>query len=162
MKNRILAVFHSVTLDSSKMKQEDSATEDSQPKIEFEPEDKLKKKPSITYLETIIHFTKAGVGAGIFSIAHAFSNVGWLLAIILTIFLSAICLYEQHVLLRCASNVRKFFQLTTRPDYGDTFQLAFLSNEKWKKQARKMKIITNIFLILTQLGFCAIYFVEVA
>lgn len=97
--------------------------------------------------------------SGIFAIAEAYSNVGLILAPILTVILSLVCLYEQHVLLRCAADVRKFYGIETIPDYGQTFQLALLANESWKKHAKTMKIISNVFLILTQLGFCAVYFV---
>ena len=127
-------------------------------KEEFEPDEKVKKH-STTYLETIIHFVKAGLGAGIFSMAQAFSNVGLVLAPILTAFLSFVCLYEQHVLLRSAANVREHYGIVRIPDYGETLQLALLANDKRKNHERKMKIISNIFLILTQLGFCAVYFV---
>jgi solute carrier family 36 (proton-coupled amino acid transporter) len=118
------------------------------------------KKHATTYLETIIHFVKAGIGAGIFAMAEAMSFTGIILGSCLTIFLSAVCLYEQHVLLKCASNVRKHYDIKDRrPDYGETFQLALLANDRWKKHAKLMKIISNLFLILTQLGFCAVYFV---
>lgn len=127
-------------------------------KEEFEPDEKVKKHAT-TYVETIVHFVKAGLGAGIFSMAESYSNVGLVLAPILTAFLSFVCLYEQHVLLRSAANVREHYGLVRIPDYGETFQLALLANDNWKNHARKMKIVSNIFLILTQLGFCAVYFV---
>lgn len=116
-------------------------------------------KHATTYLETIIHFVKAGIGAGIFAMAEAMKNIGYVVGPILTVFLSFVLLYEQHVLLQCAADVRKHYGLTKRTDYGETFQLALLANDKWKKHARLMKIVTNLFLILTQLGFCAVYFV---
>ncbi|KAG5684508.1 hypothetical protein PVAND_013737 [Polypedilum vanderplanki] len=141
------------------MKEENEKKIDIPTKIEYEPGEKSAKKHPTSYIETLIHFVKAGIGAGIFSMAQAMSLVGYINGIILTIFLSFVCLYEQHVLLKCASNVRKHYGIEGRPDYGETFQLALLANDKWKKHARKMKIISNVFLILTQLGFCAVYFV---
>lgn len=116
-------------------------------------------KHATTYLETIIHFVKAGIGAGIFAMAEAMKNIGYVVGPILTVFLSFVLLYEQHVLLKCATDVRNHYGLQKRTDYGETFQLALLANDKWKKHARLMKIVTNLFLILTQLGFCAVYFV---
>lgn len=119
----------------------------------------IKVKHATSYLDTIIHFVKAGIGAGIFAMAEAMKNIGYVVGPILTVVLSLILLYEQHVLLQCAQDVRKHFGMQKRTDYGETFQLALLGNDKWKKHARLMKIITNLFLILTQLGFCAVYFV---
>ncbi len=89
----------------------------------------------------------------------AMKNVGYVVGTILTVFLSLVLLYQQHTLLNCAADVRKHFSLEKRIDYGETFQLALLANDKWKRHARLMKIITNVFLILSQLGTCAIYFV---
>jgi proton-coupled amino acid transporter len=126
--------------------------------IKLEEDERILKHPT-SYMETIIHFVKAGLGAGIFAMGEATSNVGLALAPVFTIFLSGVCLYEQHVLLICAADVREYFALDRIPDYGETFQLALLANEKWRKHARTMKIISNTFLILTQLGFCAVYFV---
>ncbi len=149
-----MCISHSVVIFESKMKQENVET------FQFERrKSEVQIKHATTYLETIIHFVKAGIGAGIFAMAEAMKNIGYVVGPILTVFLSFVLLYEQHILLQCAADVRKYFGLQKRTDYGETFQLALLANDKWKKHARLMKIITNLFLILTQLGFCAVYFV---
>lgn len=125
--------------------------------INFKHEEKIKHKTN--YFETIVHFVKAGIGAGIFAMAESISFVGIAFGVILTIFFSIVCLYEQHVLLQCAKDIRKFYGIEIKVDYGDTFQLALLANEKWKNQAQKLKVITNVFLVFTQIGFCSVYFV---
>lgn len=127
-----------------------------------ESDEPVQIKHATTYLETIVHFVKAGIGAGIFAMGEAMKNIGYVVGPILTVILSLILLYEQHILLQCAADVRKHYGLQKRTDYGETFQLALLANDKWKKHARLMKIITNLFLILTQLGFCAVYFVFIS
>lgn len=122
-------------------------------------EKSVKGKHKTNYLETLIHFFKAGVGAGCFAMAEAISNTGIILGLFLTVALSIVCLYEQHVLLKCANNVKRHFKMETRPDYAATFELSLKANEKWKKHAVMMRRVVNIFLILTQLGFCSVYFV---
>lgn len=124
-----------------------------------EMEDQLveKKKHQTRYWESLIHLFKAGVGPGCFAMAEAMSNCGIILGSCITIFLSIICLYEQHVLLKCANNVRRHYKLDERPDYAKTFEMSLLANEKWKKHSIAMRRIVNIFLILTQLGFCSVY-----
>lgn len=116
-----------------------------------------KKKHNTSYFETLIHFFKAGVGPGCFAMAEAMSNTGIVLGACLTIFLSIVCLYEQHVLLKCANNVRRHMNLDERPDYAETFELSLQANQKWKKHSVLMRRIVNVFLILTQLGFCSVY-----
>ena len=129
------------------------------PKMDIDPEKTIieKKKHQTTYFESLIHLFKAGVGPGCFAIAQAMGNTGIVLGTCLTIFLSIICLYEQHVLLKCANNVRRYYNLDKRPDYADTFERSLMGNERWKKHSVFMKRTVNIFLILTQLGFCSVY-----
>lgn len=130
-----------------------------QPKADIDPEKTLvvKKKHQTTYFESLIHLFKAGLGPGCFAIAEAVSNTGIVLGLCLTIFLSIVCLYEQHVLLKCANNVRRHYNLKNRPDYAETFEKSLMGNEKWKKHSVLMKRVVNICLIVTQLGFCSVY-----
>lgn len=129
------------------------------PKVDVDPECRLveKKKHQTSYFESLIHLFKAGVGPGCFAVAEAIGNTGIVLGLILTIFLSIVCLYEQHVLLKCANNVRRHYNLEKRPDYAETFEKSLLGNEKFKNRAVLMKRVVNICLILTQLGFCSVY-----
>lgn len=64
---------------------------------------------------------------------------------------------EQHVILRYANKIRRHYNLEKRPDYAETFEKSLLANDKWSRHAKLMKRIANIFLILTQLGFCSVY-----
>lgn len=122
-----------------------------------EAEAVVKKKHQTRYWETLIHLFKAGVGPGCFAMAEAMSNCGLILGTCITVCLSIICLYEQHVLLQCANNVRRHYHLDERPDYAKTFELSLLANDKWKRHSRVMRRVVNVFLILTQLGFCSVY-----
>jgi solute carrier family 36 (proton-coupled amino acid transporter) len=61
------------------------------------------------------------------------------------------------VILKYANQIRRYYNLEKRPDYAETFEKSLLANDKWKKHSKLMKRIANIFLILTQLGFCSVY-----
>lgn len=111
-----------------------------------------------TYLETLAHLFKGNVGPACFALAEAIKHSGLILGPFLTIFLSTICVYQQHVLIRCSDMMKREYQLDNRPDYAETLELSLMSNEKWRKHSKVMKRICNIFLICTQLGFCAVYF----
>jgi solute carrier family 36 (proton-coupled amino acid transporter) len=134
-------------------------SENNSVKMDVDPEKTLdeKKKHQTTYFESLIHLFKAGVGPGCFAVAEAMGNTGIALGTCLTIFLSLVCLYEQHVLLKCANNVRRHYNLEKRPDYAETFEKSLMGNEKFKKHSVLVRRIVNIFLILTQLGFCSVY-----
>jgi solute carrier family 36 (proton-coupled amino acid transporter) len=139
------------------MKQVQNESSPSKMDVDQEKVSVEKKLHKTTYFESLIHLFKAGVGPGCFAVAEAMGNTGIVLGTCLTIFLSIVCLYEQHVLLKCANNVRRHYNLEKRPDYAETFEKSLMGNEKFKKHATLVRRIVNIFLILTQLGFCSVY-----
>jgi solute carrier family 36 (proton-coupled amino acid transporter) len=113
---------------------------------------------SISYIETLMHLFKGNVGSGCFAMADAVKNGGLVLAPILTLFLGIICVHAQHMLLRCSAKMKQRYKLTKNPDYAETVELCFSSSEKWQKFATPMKTTCNVFICVTQLGFCCIYF----
>lgn len=119
------------------------------------------RRHQTTYFETLIHLFKGNVGPACFAMAEAIKHSGLILGSALTILLASVCVYEQHVLIKCSNVIKAEFELDKRPDYAETLELSLLSNKKWKKHSTIMKRICNIFLILTQLGFCSVYFLFV-
>lgn len=115
--------------------------------------------PSTSYVETLMHLFKGNVGPGCFAMADAVKNGGLLLAPVLTLFLGIFCVHSQHILLKCSAKMKVRYQLATKPDYAETVELCFASSdsERWRKLAPVMKRACNIFICVTQLGFCCIY-----
>ena len=113
----------------------------------------------ISYAETLMHLFKGNVGSGCFAMADAVKNGGLVLAPILTLLLGVFCVHAQHILLKCSLKMQLQNKLTTKPDYAETVELCFASsnNKKWKLLAPTMKAVCNIFICVTQLGFCCIY-----
>ncbi|XP_076384401.1 proton-coupled amino acid transporter-like protein acs isoform X2 [Megalopta genalis] len=114
-----------------------------------------------SYLETMMHLFKGNVGSGIFALGDGFKHAGLLLAPPLTIFLGVICVHAQHVLLKCNAEVtRRVNDPTATSGFAGTVEMCFatgpLSLRKYSVFMRKM---VNIFLCVTQLGFCCVYFV---
>lgn len=117
----------------------------------------------IRYLETLVHLFKGNVGSGLFAMGDAFRNAGIWTGIVLTITLGSICLHSQRLLVNCSNAMQKQFNREKCPDYAETVELCFLSGPKpLRKWAHLMRRIVNIFICLTQLGFCCIYFVFVS
>lgn len=115
--------------------------------------------PQISYIESLMHLLKAYIGTGCFAMAHANKNGGIILAPILTLFLGIICLHASHILVQCSTKVKTKFRMKSSPDYAETVELCFLSSDKetWRKLAPTMKTTCNIFICITQLGFCCVY-----
>lgn len=116
--------------------------------------------PPTSYVETLMHLFKGNVGPGCYAMADAVKNGGLLLAPILTLFLGIICVHAQHILLQCSAKMKQKHTLRFKPDYAETVELCFSSSssEMWQSFAPLMKRICNIFICVTQLGFCCIYF----
>lgn len=120
--------------------------------------------PATSYIETLMHVFKGNVGPGCFAMAEAVKNGGLILAPILTLILGVFCVHAQHILLNCSAKMKEKYKLEKKPDYAETVELCFMSsnNERWRKLAPTMKRICNIFICVTQLGLCCIYFLFIA
>lgn len=128
--------------------------------MSFEAHDELHGDKPTSYMETLMHLFKGNVGAGCYAIADAVKNGGLILAPILLLILAIITVHAQHVLLQCSAKMRQKRDLKKKPDYAETVELSFLSSnsERCQKMAPIMKRICNIFICITQIGFCCIYF----
>ncbi|XP_033221689.1 proton-coupled amino acid transporter 1 isoform X2 [Belonocnema kinseyi] len=118
-----------------------------------------------SYVETLMHLFKGNVGSGIFALGDAFKNAGLLLAPPLTIFLGVICVHAQHILLRCNDEVKRRVGdcLQTKPGFAGTVELCFATGPiPLRKYSVFMRKLVNVFLCVTQLGFCCVYFVFIS
>nr|XP_019525586.2 proton-coupled amino acid transporter-like protein CG1139 isoform X1 [Aedes albopictus] len=116
------------------------------------------------YLETMTHLLKGNIGTGCYAMGDAFKNGGLLLATVLTVFIGFVCVHCQHVLLNCATKVHMDQQSKGRPpDFAETVGLCFQKGPpRFRRLAKPMKLAVNIFICVTQLGFCCIYFVFIS
>ncbi|XP_058790606.1 proton-coupled amino acid transporter 1 isoform X2 [Phymastichus coffea] len=117
------------------------------------------------YIETLMHHFKGNVGSGIFALGDAFKNAGLALAPPLTIFLGFICIHAQHILLNCNDEVQRRLgsSLETQPGYAATVELCFATGPlALRKYSVFMRKLVNLFLCVTQLGFCCVYFVFIS
>ncbi|KAK9882052.1 hypothetical protein WA026_018901 [Henosepilachna vigintioctopunctata] len=116
-----------------------------------------------SYLETLMHLLKGNVGSGIFAMGKAMKNAGIILGPIVVLLLGIICLYCQHILLNTAKRISSGSEMPISPDYAETAELVFSKGPpRLQKYSKIMKRLVNIFLCVTQLGFCCVYFVFVA
>ncbi|XP_014261754.1 proton-coupled amino acid transporter 1 isoform X2 [Cimex lectularius] len=120
-------------------------------------------KPLNGFLETLIHLLKGNIGAGLFAMGDAFKHAGLLLAPILTVILGAICIYSNHLLLNSAHYIREKKKLIVDPSFAETVELCFECGPKsFKRWTHAVRISVKVFIVITQLGFCCVYFVFVS
>ncbi|XP_076669235.1 proton-coupled amino acid transporter 2 isoform X3 [Andrena cerasifolii] len=117
-----------------------------------------------SYLETMMHLFKGNVGSGIFALGDAFKNAGLLLAPPLTIFLGVICVHAQHILVKCNEEAtRRVNDPAATSGFAGTVEMCFATGPlALRKYSVLMRKLVNIFLCITQLGFCCVYFVFIA
>ncbi|CAF3559323.1 unnamed protein product [Rotaria socialis] len=134
-----------------------------------------------TNLETLMHLIKGNIGAGILAFPYALSKAGilvirfsFVLDLLLfypTLFqfgpiafwiMGAMTLYCMHQLLRCHDHYR-YITSREKCDFGDIMRYT-LATCRWKwvhRYAKLGKFVIDGFIVITQLGFCSVYFVFV-
>lgn len=117
-----------------------------------------------SYFETMMHLFKGNVGSGIFALGDGFKHAGLLLAPPLTIFLGVICVHAQHILVKCNEEVtRRLGDAHVTTGFAGTVELCFATGPlAIRKYSVFMRKLVNLFLCVTQLGFCCVYFVFIS
>ncbi|KAF5289666.1 hypothetical protein FQR65_LT11783 [Abscondita terminalis] len=120
-------------------------------------------KHPTSYLETLMHLFKGNVGSGIFAMGDAFKNSGIVLGPILVPILGLICVHSSHLLLNASHYLKRKLNLDKNPDYSTTAELCFATGpERLQKFAPVARTLVNVFLCITQFGFCCVYFVFIS
>ncbi|KAK9885665.1 hypothetical protein WA026_012428 [Henosepilachna vigintioctopunctata] len=112
--------------------------------------------------ETLIHLLKGNIGTGILAMPDAFRNAGWIIGLIGTLLMGAICTHCMHIMVGVSRELGK--QGGGQPlGFADVVEYSFERGPKWvQKYSKIVRTMTNIFLCITQMGFCCVYFVFVA
>lgn len=93
----------------------------------------------------------------------AFKNGGLVVAPLLTVLIAAICIHCQHVLVACSKKMRDLRGDAVCADYAVTVEQCFENGPlKLRGWSRTMGRLVDIFICVTQLGFCCIYFVFIS
>uniref|UniRef100_A0A0A9W394 Proton-coupled amino acid transporter 1 n=1 Tax=Lygus hesperus TaxID=30085 RepID=A0A0A9W394_LYGHE len=111
--------------------------------------------------DTMVHLLKGNIGTGILAMPDAFLNAGLAVGVVGTLMMGAICTHCMHMLVNCAHELCRRNQapyLTFSQVVHRSFKSGPVSLQPFSKLIRW---IVNTFLIITQLGFCCVYFVFV-
>ncbi|XP_017151545.1 proton-coupled amino acid transporter 1 [Drosophila miranda] len=119
--------------------------------------------PPTSYLETIVHLFKGNIGPGLFAMGDAFKNGGLIVAPLLTVVIAVVSIHCQHVLIACSKKMRDLRGDAVCADYAQTVEQCFENGPmKLRGWSRTMGRLVDIFICVTQLGFCCIYFVFIS
>ncbi|XP_053574661.1 proton-coupled amino acid transporter 1 [Bombina bombina] len=118
---------------------------------------------STTWFQTLIHLFKGNIGTGLLGLPLAVKHAGIVLGPISLVIMGIIAVHCMDLLVKCAHH---FCQRDQRPfvDYGDAvmYGMESTSNQWLQRHSIWGRRLVGFFLILTQLGFCCVYFVFLA
>lgn len=111
---------------------------------------------------------KASLGSGLLALPYAVSKVGYIVGPVLLTILGAMAIHSMILLVHASQMLCKRYDVTSF-DFGEVAEAAFWHHRiNWKigrhhisefTLGKIAKLLVNILLILTQFGFCCVYFV---
>ncbi|XP_037937740.1 proton-coupled amino acid transporter-like protein pathetic [Teleopsis dalmanni] len=123
-------------------------------------ESTVKKRNTNGRLATATHLFKGSVGAGLFAMGDCYKNGGLIGATVLLPILAVICVHCERMLIDCSVSAVAKTAGATFYDYPETVEKSFEYGPlPLRRFSKFMKFIVEMFLCVTQFGFCSIYFV---
>lgn len=117
-----------------------------------------KKSPTNT---TLVHLVKGNLGTGILAIPDALRHSGLLTGCLLLPVLAVICVHCMHMLVWSATELKR--RTGKSFDYADVGEYSLkLGPSRFRICSKFFRVLINIFLTLTQLGFCVVYIVFIS
>ncbi|XP_067003603.2 proton-coupled amino acid transporter-like protein pathetic isoform X2 [Anabrus simplex] len=116
-----------------------------------------------SYLETLTHLLRGNIGSGMMAMGDAFKHAGLLVGPLVTLFLGVVCVHSQHILLCASREMAERTKAKTLPHFAETVEMCFQTGpQKLRRFAGTIRWLVDVFLCITQLGFCCVYFVFIA
>ncbi|XP_077389171.1 proton-coupled amino acid transporter 1 isoform X2 [Festucalex cinctus] len=111
-----------------------------------------------SFCQTLIHLLKGNIGTGLLGLPLAVKNAGLVLGPVSLLCMGLIAVHCMRVLVDCSHHLSAKMNRQSLT-YGEAFQYG-MENVSWlRRHSHWGKRTVNLFLIITQLGFCCVYFV---
>lgn len=149
------------TLEITKPETEKRADKDKDNDTDKDVESTVKRpRHATSNLEAATHLFKGSVGAGLFAMGDCFKNGGLIGSTIMLPIIAIMCVHCERLLIRGSLLAVSKTPGATFYDYPETVEKCFEYGPRpLRCMSRAMRLIVEMFLCVTQFGFCAIYFV---
>lgn len=120
--------------------------------------ERMGERSGTTFFQTLIHLLKGNIGTGLLGLPLAVRNAGLVLGPLSLLAMGIIAVHCMRLLVKCSHHLSAKMG---RPSlsYGEAMQHG-IENVSWlRRHSQWGKRIVDVFLIITQLGFCCVYFV---
>lgn len=111
-----------------------------------------------SFFQTLIHLLKGNIGTGLLGLPLAVKNAGLVLGPLSLLGMGIIAVHCMRLLVQCSHHLSAKVDRASLT-YGEAMQYG-MENVSWlRRHSQWGKRTVNLFLIITQLGFCCVYFV---
>nr|XP_026696336.1 proton-coupled amino acid transporter 1 isoform X1 [Ciona intestinalis] len=109
---------------------------------------------------TLMHLLKGNIGTGLLGLPWAIWHAGLVLGPVLLVVMAIVCVHCMHLLVKCSKHFCRKYGVPSM-DYSTVMTHAVRNGpiHSLHKYADKSRYIVDTFLMITQLGFCCVYFV---
>ncbi|XP_045678663.1 proton-coupled amino acid transporter 3 [Phyllostomus hastatus] len=117
----------------------------------------------LSMIQTLIHLWKCNIGTGLLGLPLAMKNAGILVGPISLLTIGVLTMHCMVILLNCAHHLSQRLQKTF-VNYGEAMMhsLETCPNAWLRTHAAWGRYTVSFLLIITQLGFCSVYFIFMA
>lgn len=122
----------------------------------------LSEHEPTTNCQTMMHLLKGNIGTGVLAMPSALANAGILVGSLGVVLVGIICIHCMHILVKCSHILSKKTGCRTL-DFAGVAHYSFkFGPQCMRRFSHTARSMVNVFLLMTQFGFCCVYFVFVA
>ncbi|XP_006632103.3 proton-coupled amino acid transporter 1 [Lepisosteus oculatus] len=113
-----------------------------------------------SFFDTLIHLLKGNIGTGLLGLPLAVRNAGLVLGPLSLLVMGIVAVHCMDLLVKCSHHLSARLGLPFL-DYGEAVEHGLATGPGSWLQRHSVwgRRLVNLFLIVTQLGFCCVYFV---
>ncbi|KAF3694242.1 Proton-coupled amino acid transporter 1 [Channa argus] len=120
--------------------------------------ERIGERTGTSFFQTLIHLLKGNIGTGLLGLPLAVKNAGLVIGPLSLLVMGIIAVHCMKLLVKCSHHLSANMNRQSLT-YGEAMQYGMETVPWLRRHSQWGKRTVNLFLIITQLGFCCVYFV---